>query len=476
MTDAGRERSAPVVAESDVVVVGGGSAGVAAAVAAARQGASVTLVERYGCLGGMASGGMVLVLDDMVNGAEITVKGICAEFIGRLERLGLAVYPPPEAWGDDPASIRRWSRWGASDFHFKGSPKPICYSVAFDPDGWKRVSLELVAEAGVKLRLHSWAAEAVMDGATIRGVRVLTKKGLQEVRGRVVVDASGDADIVVTAGAPFVHDRYLVTTVFRLGGVDVEESERHAEESPREAALLNRRAKLILGGAWENWWLRTPLPGIVWCNCPHLTGYDGVDPESQTAAEMAGRERVYALVEFARANLPGFEGAFVVDVASQLGVRQTRLAVGEYVVTASDITCRRHFPDSVARGRNYYTPYRALVPRAVDGLLVAGRHYSAEPEAQRQSREIPPCMSMGEAAGVAAALSVETSTPLLRIDVAELQRRLRSVGHDPGDVPSANATREEPPDSGDPRPGLDETAEAVARRQETTSSETEVLR
>ncbi|MGH9293870.1 MAG: FAD-dependent oxidoreductase [Acidimicrobiales bacterium] len=463
-----KDRSAPVVAESDVVVVGGGSAGVAAAVGAARQGASVTLLERYGCLGGMASGGMVLVLDDMVNGSEITVKGICAEFVERLEQLGLAVYPPPEAWGDDPASIRRWTRWGASDFHFRGSPKPICYSVAFDPDGWKRVSLELVAEAGVELRLHSWATEAVMEGTTVKGVRALTKAGLQEVRGRVMVDSSGDADIVVSAGAPFVHDRYLVTTVFRLGGVDVEAAERHAEESPREAALLNRQAKLILGGAWENWWLRTPLPGIVWCNCPHLTGYDGVDPESQTAAEVAGRERVYALVEFARASLPGFEGAFVVDVAAQLGVRQTRLAVGEYVVTAADIASRRHFSDSVARGRDYYTPYRALIPKAVDGLLVAGRHYSAEPEAQRQSREIPPCMAMGEAAGVAAALSVETSTPLREIDVSLLQRRLRSAGHDPGNVPSANATPEQPIDPMHRQSGLEATGQAVGRARQGT--------
>src|ERR1019366_6074093 len=160
----------------------GGSAGVAAAVSAARNGASVTLVERYGCLGGMASGGMGLVLDDMTNGREITVRGLCSEYIDRLDHLGLAVYPGPDEWGDDPTSIRRWTRWGASDFHFAGMPKPICYSVAFDPDGWKRVSLELVREAGVQLRLHSWSSEVVMDARRIRGVRCVTKAGLQELR------------------------------------------------------------------------------------------------------------------------------------------------------------------------------------------------------------------------------------------------------------------------------------------------------
>jgi glycine/D-amino acid oxidase-like deaminating enzyme len=429
----------PVVAESDVVVVGGGSAGVAAAVSAARNGASVTLLERYGCLGGMASGGMVLVLDDMVNGTEITVRGLCTEYIARLERLGLAVSPAPEEWGDDPATVRKWSRWGASDFHFAGTPKPIVYAVAFDPDGWKRVSLELVREAGVGLRLHSWAASAVMEGGRVTGVRCLTKAGLQEVRGRAVIDTSGDADVAVAAGAPFVHDRYLVTTVFRLGGVDVEAAERFEEEQPVDAALVNRRAKRVLGGAWEQWWLRTPLPDVVWCNCPHLTGFDGVDPESQTAAEVAGRERVYALVEFARASVPGFEGCYVVDVASQLGVRQTRLLQGEYVVTKHDVVTRRHFADSVARGRDYYTPYRALLPRRVEGLLVAGRHYSAEPEAQRISREIPPCIAMGEAAGAAAAVALEAGVEVRNVDVGAVQRRLRAQGHDPGDRPSANA-------------------------------------
>ncbi len=434
----------PVVATSDVVVVGGGPAGVGAAVRAARQGASVTLLERYGCLGGMASGGMVLVLDDLVNGSELVVRGLCSEYIDRLAGRGLAVYPPEAERSDAPEAVARWARWGASDFHAKTSPKPITYAVAFDPDGWKGVSVDLVAEAGVGLRLHSWAAGALMDGDRVVGVRVLTKSGPQDVHAGVVVDASGDADIVASAGAPVRHSHYLVTTVFRLGGVDADAAERHAADNPRQAALLNRRAKLILGGAWEDWWLRTPLPGIVWCNCPHLTGYDGVDPVSQTAAEIAGRERIEALLAFARGNLPGFERSFVVDVASQLGVRQTRLVVGDYVVTASDVAQRRHFPDSVARGRDYYTPYRALIPRGVEGLLVAGRHYSAEPEAQKMSREIPPCMAMGEAAGAAAALAVEGGSSVRDIDVKLLQRRLRQQGHDPGDVPSGNAMVEVP--------------------------------
>jgi hypothetical protein len=432
--------SAPVVASCDVVVVGGGPAGVTAAVSAARNGASVTLVERYGYLGGLASGGMVLVLDDMVNGAEVTVRGLVDEYVERMERIGLAVHPPQEDLGYDPDAVRRWTRWGLYDFHHPGEPKPIVYAVAFDPDGWKRVSNDLIREAGVNLRLHSWFVHAVVEDGQVRGVVVHTKGGPERIDGQVVIDASGDADVAAAAGAPFFHGRYIVTSVFRLGGVDADAAERFEWEHPAEARRLNREAKRLLGGAWELWWLRTPLPGIVWCNCPHLTGYDGIDAGDLTRAELAGRDRIYVLVDFARANLAGFERCYVVDVAPQLGVRQTRLLQGEYVVTKADIVERRHFPDSVARGRDYYTPYRALLPLNVEQLLVAGRHYSAESAAQRMSREIPPCMSMGEAAGVAAVVALENGVTVREVDVSAVQRRLRAQGHDPGDVPSANAT------------------------------------
>lgn len=431
---------APVVATSDVVVVGGGPAGVTAAVSAARNGASVTLVERYGYLGGLASGGMVLVLDDMVNGAEITVRGLVDEYVERMERLGLAVQPPAEDLGYDPDAVRRWTRWGLYDFQHKGEPKPIVHAVAFDPDGWKRVSQDLVREAGITLRLHSWFVDAIVSDGRMRGVVVHTKSGPERIDGQVVIDASGDADVAAAAGAPFQHGRYIVTSVFRLGGVDADAAERFEWEHPVEARRLNREAKRLLGGAWELWWLRTPLPGIVWCNCPHLNGFDGIDAGDLTRAELEGRDHIYTLVDFARANLAGFEHCYVVDVAPQIGIRQTRLLQGEYVVTKADIVERRHFRDSVARGRDYYTPYRALLPLNVEQLLVAGRHYSAEPAAQRISREIPPCMSMGEAAGVAAVVALEAGVAVRDVDVTAVQRRLRAQGHDPGDVPSANAT------------------------------------
>ncbi len=431
---------APVVRESNVVVVGGGPAGVSAAVAAARSGMDVTLVERYSALGGLASGGMVLVLDDMVNGDEISVQGIVNEYVERMARNNLAVYPPVEERKVSRELWNKWGRWGTFDFHSHTNPKPICYAVAFDPDGWKTTSNDLVREAGVHLRMHSWFTRPIVDDGALKGVVVETKQGPQAILGDVVIDTTGDIDVASRAGAPYIHDKYLVTLVFRLGGVDTDAAERFEQENPREARAINRRIKRLLGGAWELWWLKTPLPGVVWCNTPHMTGYDGADPESLTNAEFAARERIASAMEAIRADLPGFENAYVLDAAQQMGVRQTRLLRGEYVVTKDDVVNRRHFADSVARGRDYYTPYRSLLPVGVDQLLVAGRHYSATPEAQRMSREIPPCMAQGQATGIAAAVAVEKNLPVRDVPVSEIQLRMRDQGADPGDKPADNAT------------------------------------
>jgi hypothetical protein len=432
-------RDLRVATRADVVVVGGGPAGFSAAVAAARQGASVCLVERYPYLGGLASGGMVLVLDDMCAGAEITVRGICGELVDRMASRGLAVYPPEAERGHDPAMYRKWSRWGLFDFNTRTKPHPICYAVAFDPDGWKRASDEMVQEAGVDLRLHSLFAGSIVQDGRITGVVVESKAGREAIMGDVVIDATGDLDVAASAGAAFSEGAYMVTTVFRLGGVDTDEAERFQFEEPARYAALDLEARRVIGGSWDYWWLKTPLPGIVWCNCPHMTGLDGMKVEDLTRAEFEGRRRIHAMVDHVRAKLPGFSKCYVVDVAPQTGVRQTRMLEGEYLVTKADVTERIHFSDSVARGRDYYTPYRALLPRGIDQLLVAGRHYSATPQAQKISREIPPCMAMGEAAGVAAAMALSSGGTVRGVDVAELQRRLRAQGADPGDQPAANA-------------------------------------
>ncbi|MFV0253257.1 MAG: FAD-dependent oxidoreductase [Beutenbergiaceae bacterium] len=434
---------APLVSRSDVIVVGGGPAGVAAAVTAARSGVSVTLIERYPALGGLAAGGMVLVLDDMINGQEITVTGIVSEYIERLQRLGLAVVPPPEDRQQSQQLWNKWGRWGTFDFHAHTQPKPICYAAAFDPDGWKRVSNDLVREAGVNVVLHSLFSRPIVDDGVMKGVVVETKSGPQAYLGSIVIDTTGDIDVASRAGADYVQGNYITTLVFRLGGVDTTRAEEFEQQDPKAARAINRTAKRILGGAWELWWLKTPLPGVVWCNAPHMRHFDGTDPRSLTEAEFTARDRITEAVEFVRGNLPGFEQAHVLDTAPQMGVRQTRLLQGEYVMTKEDVVQRRHFSDSVARGRDYYYPYRSLLPTNVDQLLVAGRHYSATSEAQKASREIPPCMAMGQATAVAAALALSRNQRVRDVDPTAIQAGMRDHNADPGDRPSANATLDE---------------------------------
>jgi hypothetical protein len=422
-------RQTPLVAQTDVLVVGGGPAGQSAAVAAARAGAAVTLVERYGYLGGLASGGMVLVLDDMCSDEEVSVGGLALEIVDRMRQIGACVTPPREDWFHNDSEVRdRWVRWGFENIYSRIRPKPIVYAASFDPEGWKQVSQEMLLEAGVHLRFHSWFSRTIVEGGAVRGVIVETKAGRQAILGRVTIDATGDGDVFGSAGAPAVQGTYIMTLVHRLGGVDTDAATQFERDDPQKARALDAQIKQILGGAWDLWWLLTPRPGIVWCNCPHIPGLDGLKVEDLSGVEIEGRRRFTKVLAFARAHLPGFHNAYILDAAPQVGVRQTRLLDGEYVVTKDDILECRRFPDVVARGRDYYTPYRSLLPKGVDGLLVAGRCYSATPEAQRISREIPPLMVMGEAAGTAAALSLEAGVPPRRVSVPVLQQRLRAGG------------------------------------------------
>jgi FAD dependent oxidoreductase len=422
-------RQTPVVAETDVLVVGGGPAGQAAAVAAARAGAEVTLLERYGYLGGLASGGMVLVLDDMCAEREVSVGGLALEIVERMRRIGACVAPPMEdCFRNEPEVRDRWVRWGFEELYARRKPKPIVYAASFDPEGWKQVSQEMVLEAGVQLRFHSWFSSALVEDGAVRGVIAETKAGRQAVRARVVIDATGDGDVFGSAGAPGVHGSYIMTLVHRLADVDTAAALRFEREDPEAAHRLDGEVKRMLGGAWDMWWMLTPRPGVVWCNCPHIPGHDGLRPEDLTHIEVESRRRFMTVIDFVRAHCPGFERAYILDAAPQVGVRQTRLLEGEYVVTKEDVIERRTFPDVVARGRDYFTPYRSLVPKHVEGLLVAGRCYSATSEAQRISREIPPVMVMGEAAGTAAALSLEAGVAPRRVDVPTLQKRLIAQG------------------------------------------------
>ncbi len=419
----------PVVDEADVLVIGGGSAGWAAAIAAARRGADVLLVERYGYIGGMATGGLVLVLDDWSDGQRKTVAGIMQETVDRLVKLGAAVETPEEAcYTHDDSLWWQWASWGFENHYSPLNPKPLTYAVSFDAEQWKMLGNAMLEEAGVRVRYHSWFARALRDGEQVTGAIVESKEGRQALLGRVVVDATGDGDVFATAGADHIVGRYIISLAHRLGNVDVGRTLEWQRSNPERAAEVNETLRRLMGGSWDLWWLRTTIPGVVWVNAPHMIGLDATKVADLTRAEVEGRKLIAAYLPYARQHLPGFEKAELIEVSPQLGVRQSRMLCGRYVVTKEDIASGRPFEDSVARGRAYSTPYRALLPRDVGGLLVTGRCYSATPEAQRMSREIAPCVAMGEAAGAAAVQAVRSGRDPAEIDVEVLRRDLQEHG------------------------------------------------
>jgi hypothetical protein len=405
-------------------------AGLGAAVAAARMGREVVLVERYGHLGGLATGGLVLLWDDMDDGAGPTVGGIAAEMLACLEADSAAVLPRAEDLhrADDDA-WRAWGPWGFGDWQAGGPPPwPIMHAASVDPEACKRLAATMAREAGVALWLHRWAVGALTDGGTVSGVLLESKAGRGALLADVTIDATGDGDVLAAAGAAYTRGRMMLTLVHRLGGVDVERVLSFERDDPEMHRVLNRQAMDVLGSTYERWWLLSPRPGVIWCNCPTFPPDDGLNPDVLTRVEIEGRERIAEALGFLRAHVPGFEHAFLVDTASQVGVRQTRLLCGELTVSRADVEQGRNFTDSVGRSRRLHIPYRALVPREMDGLLVAGRCYSATPEAQMVSREVAPCLVMGQAAGAAAALAVTAGIPPRRVDIVELQAALRAQG------------------------------------------------
>ncbi len=267
----------PVVRRADLVVVGGGPAGIAAAVAGARNGLSVTLIERYAYLGGLASGGMVLVLDDMCNGDG----NQRARPVRRDDRAHGAHRPVRHAAANPSAAPTRRcganGRAGACSTFIRTSsrsrsatpPRSIPTASSASPMRWSaRRRSTSGCIAGSRARSSRTAASPASSARPRADAR--------RSWATIVVDASGDLDVAASAGAPFTHGSYIVTTVFRLGGVDVEAAERFEYEQPAAFHAIDREAKKIMGGSWDKWWLKTPLPGIVWCNCPHMTGLDGL--------------------------------------------------------------------------------------------------------------------------------------------------------------------------------------------------------
>jgi len=428
-------RELRVCRESDVLVVGGGPAGVAAAIAAARNGASTTLIERYNHLGGMATGGLVILIPNMSAGTEEQeIAGICDEMVQRLDAKGGARHPERRHLGSTDARLTEELKH-YHDFVVDGR---VRMSVIVDPELLKCVCNEMVEEAGVKLYLHSWAGRALVDGNGVQGVAFESKSGRQAVLSTVTIDATGDGDIFASAGADYdgVVDPNLrsasVAVVWRMGDVDFKAYSGFRYSDPEAFKAL--MGEMHEAAGFDVFALPTHRDDQVWVN-NWVLGRDSLDVDDITWTEVNVRKAMLRVHEILKKRMPGFERSFILDTASQLGTRGSRRVIGEHVVTEQDVRSGVVFPDTVAMIPPFHIktppkaiPYRSLVPTKVENLLVAGRCFSSDPFANDLLNLIPFCVAMGEAAGTAAALAVADGVQPRQVDTRKVQRRLADQG------------------------------------------------
>jgi hypothetical protein len=423
-------RPIETLAETDLLVVGSGAAGSTAAIAAARAGAKTLLLERYGFLGGTST----LVLDTFYgfytpgSRAKKVVGGIADDVVAGLRR--------------HDACFERPNTYGAGT------------GVTYHPDYLKVVWEDLAREAGVRVLLHAWVQD-VEPG----GVVVATKAGLRRVQARLVVDASGDADVCAAAGVPFEqageHEpAQTLTTTFRLANVDLErrksvgkaEFHRLMGEAAGSGYALPRK---------EGSDHPTPVPGMTATIMTRLASFErrdgrvvnATDPELLSRAEIEGRRQALEYVRFLRDRVPGYEKASLAGFGAQIGIRETRRVLGDYRLTREDVLSARAFDDSIGLcgapiedhaadtkwhylpdGRCVGIPWRTLLPRGADNLIVAGRCFSATHDAHASVRSMAQCMTMGQAAGTACALALARGTTPRELPFPALRDRLRADG------------------------------------------------
>jgi hypothetical protein len=437
------QRTLPVFGDYDVVVVGGGPAGIAAAVSASRHGARTLLVERYGFLGGMGTAGGVTNFAGLYGKREgemtLLVRGVADELLARIDALGGLNKPQDGMQG----RIRVRS---------------------YDTSVYKCAADRLLLDAGVELLFHALAAAVVMDGARIAALVVETKSGRQAIRANAFVDGSGDADVAAFAGVPFAvgdgHGSGLFpSTMFRVGHVEaaralaavgefkaindlmaqVRERDPEAYRFPREGAILRPQ---IDPREWR--------ANVTQIRNAEGGAMNGVDARQLSDGEVEGRRQIGEFFRFLKAEVPGFEQSAIVEIAPQVGIRETRRIEGLYALSGEDILSSARFDDSIginawpmemhAAGRIEWAfprderrtfnqlPWRMLVPRGVDNLLVAGRCASMTHEGQSAARASGGCFVMGQAAGTAAAAL--GAGRFAEVEVPALQRKLAADGAD----------------------------------------------
>ena len=426
------KRDVPVYDEVDVLVCGGGPAGFSAAIAAARAGASTLLIEQANCLGGIATAGghNHICLFTEWDGPRRIVGGVAWAMAVEVEKAGYG--------------------------------KITGGNVDFELDGMKLVLEQLAGQARLKLLYHTLFADAIVQDGRMVGCFIQNKSGRQAVLAKRVIDATGDADVAASAGAPFELGRPTdgacqpATLMFMIGGVDWTRTKPFQRE---HGGLEDVWAKAQAAGDMEpfqsvimGWWWTPTRPDQVGQNFTHLVGVDCTNAESITQATIEGRRQAFHMLPVFRKYVPGMENCYLISTAALLGTRESRRIVGPVVLSEHDIMRRREWPDSVCygsfyidihnctgpgmdaetyrpeKGFHYQIPYRSILPQKVDNLLVAGRCISVTHRALGSTRVMPQCAALGEAAGLAAALSIEANCSPAEIDVPRLQDRLRAVG------------------------------------------------
>ena len=437
---------------ADVLVAGGGMAGIAAAIAAARTGATTLLVERAGWLGGMGITGATGLhtfynVFDAHPGAERTrlVAGIAQELVDRVQQLGGGV------------GHVRMERGG--DF--------ISMLTPVEPEAFKLAAFQLCREAGVRLLLHTVLDEVRASGGHVEGVVVWNKAGRSLVRAKQYVDCTGDGDLAAWAGAPFEHYKpgdpgaYSAGFTFRLVNVDLTAMEADLDRR----GLITQLAHAVKPGTTTPDLVRlgihmgklrevgaTNAPGyflacslrpreLTYCNCINHGPNDGLDPDALTEAEAALRGRMFEVADMFRNHIAGCEGCYPAGPAPSAGQRRARAIRCDYELSLDDVTEGRQFDDQVGlfgfidNGRffvreagAYGIPYRALIPRGLDNVLIAGRMMTVELVAHNSTRNTVCCLVCGQAAGTAAALSAARDIAPRGLDPADLRGRLACDG------------------------------------------------
>ncbi len=398
-----KERKTPVKQKADIVVAGGGVAGISAAIAASRMGANVLLIERYGQLGGMATGGLVT----KHLGFGRLKFGLNKEIGERILSQGSGII------------LRKEGPWKwIEDMGFDSKE-----SILYDGEDMKYLLERILIENNVRFQYHSYIVGAVVEDSLIKGVIIEDKTGRNVATGKIIIDATGDGDVFASAGEEYEVEEHPwgLGLGHRYGGVDIEKALKFRSENLQEYAEIIEELKQIIGVRY--YWNPSARPGITLCMGPRVYGYDVLDPKDSTRLEIDGKLIAANALEFLREKLPGFENAFMVEYAPQFGIRVTRRLKGKYILSSKEVRTGARFDDAVIKSI-YDVPYQCLLPKKLDNLMVAGRCISMDPGVD-ELRLIGPCIATGEVTGVAAALSIKKGISPKSLSVNDLQAALK---------------------------------------------------